>query len=397
MTGCPDASVLADLVERALPSEAGADVRAHLDGCDACRRTVAMLVRERRPAPASAAATVHVELPPAPDAPTGGAVRTLAPGTLFARRFVIEVAAGGGGMGRVYRARDQQSGDLVALKIIASVDASERFDREAELLAAVRHPAVVAYVAHGVTPEGERYLAMEWLEGMDLATRLRGGPLSVGETAALLRRVAGALAPAHERGIVHRDVKPSNLFLPGGEVGRVKLLDFGIARRAAGVTLTGAGALVGTPGYMAPEQVRGERDITPAADVFALGCVLYECLTGRAPFTGDHVAAALVRLLFDDVTPIGALRPSVPGALAHLVERMLRKPAAERPPDAAALVQELGALAVGAELDATPVPAREPALTSAEQGLYSLVVALPPGGGSTDATVDAGRAAPPPR
>jgi hypothetical protein len=395
MAGCPDAGTLAELVDRTLPPETAAEVRAHLDECDGCRETVAELVRTRRAPAAEPETTARVEPAPAPWPPARGPGSALEPGTLFAKRFEIELLAGGGGMSRVYRARDQLSGARVALKIIEQPEAAERFGREAELLAAVRHPAVVAYVAHGVSNDGECFLAMEWLDGIDLAGRLRAGPLTIGETVTLFRRVVGALAPAHARGIVHRDVKPSNLFLPDGDVRRTTLLDFGIARRAVGMALTRAGVLVGTPGYMAPEQVRGERQITPAADVFALGCVLYECLTGLRPFAAPHVAAALVRVLFDDATPIRALCPALPAALDDLIERMLRKAAADRPRDAAALSHALRAIAVVAEPPSAPAPPRPPALTDAEQGLYSVVVALPPAAGLDGTTLVEGRTQPP--
>jgi hypothetical protein len=374
MVGCPDPASLAELVDGTLAPEGGAVVRAHLEVCDACRETVAALVRERR----SAFTTPAVESSAPPRPASGARSPTLAPGSLFAKRFEIERYAGGGGMSQVYRARDLTSGARVALKVIGPAEAAPRFDREAELLAAVRHPAIVAYVAHGVSPEGDGYLAMEWLDGVDLAERLRSGPLSVGETLTLFRRVASALAPAHERGIVHRDVKPSNVFLPGGDLRRATLLDFGIARRAAGVTLTRAGVLVGTPGYMAPEQVRGERTIAPAVDVFALGCVLYECLTGDSPFAHEHAATALVRVLFDEVTPIASLRKAVPPALADLIERMLRKAASDRPRDAAELGHALDAIVVTSDPETLPATARERALTDVAPGLYSVVVALAP-------------------
>lgn len=137
----------------------------------------------------------------------------LAPGSLFANRFVIEQLAGRGGMGAVYRAHDRQRGDRVALKLLHAApgraDESERFLRESQLLSELRHPGIVAYVDHGETPDGHRFLAMEWLDGEDLAQRLARGPLSLSQSLSLLGCVSTALAIAHERGIVHRDLKPS--------------------------------------------------------------------------------------------------------------------------------------------------------------------------------------------
>jgi len=212
----------------------------------------------------------------------------LARGSLFANRFEIEHAAGSGGMGTVYRAVDRHSGDTVALKLLksdrgaAGSDGTDRFGQEAQILSELRHSGIVSHVAHGQTPEGLRFLAMEWLDGQDLSERLARGPLSVRESLRVLEQVADALAIAHRRGIIHRDLKPSNLFLVGRDVNRVKILDFGIARRIAGSqTMTRTGMVVGTPEYMAPEQARGNRDLTPATDLFSLGCVLYECLAGQ--------------------------------------------------------------------------------------------------------------------
>jgi serine/threonine protein kinase len=208
---------------------------------------------------------------------------SLRSGELFANRFEIDRAAGSGGMGTVYRARDHLSGQLVALKLVSdsrneSSD-SERFARESQILAELSHPGIVSYVAHGMTQDGQRFLVMRWLEGEDLAERLTRGPLTLREALALTHRIAQALAFAHDRKVIHRDLKPTNIFLPGGDIDAAQLLDFGIARRLGGSrAMTRTGTIVGTPEYMAPEQARGARELTPAVDLFSLGCVLYECL-----------------------------------------------------------------------------------------------------------------------
>src|SRR5262245_8028020 len=178
-------------------------------------------------------------------------------GDIVAERFEIEREAGSGGMSVVFRAQDRLTGQPVALKLLEAQDerAEARFRREASLLADLRHPGIVRYVAHGTGAPS--WLAMEWLEGEDLAQRLSRGGLAVVEAVTLLRQVAEALAAAHARGIVHRDVKPSNLFLPGGDISRVKVLDFGVARHGRVSELTLTGARVGTPAYMSPEQARG--------------------------------------------------------------------------------------------------------------------------------------------
>src|SRR5262249_20006747 len=155
----------------------------------------------------------------------------------------------------------------------------ERFEREATILADLRHPGIVRYVAHGASRSGERYIAMEWLEGEDLAARLAKKRLSVPESLRLMRHAVAALAFAHERGLVHRDIKPSNLFVVGGDVDHIKIVDFGIARVSREHRrLTATGIVLGTLGYIAPEQLEAPGDSDPRTDVFSLGCVLFECL-----------------------------------------------------------------------------------------------------------------------
>src|SRR5262249_48965914 len=156
---------------------------------------------------------------------------------------------------------------------------------------------IVRYVAHGAMPTGEAYLAMEWLEGEDLRSRLAREGLTLEESITLAIRVAEALGAAHAHAIVHRDLKPTNLFLRGRQVEDVKLLDFGIAQLGGGTRMTRTDMLLGTPGYMAPEQARSGQIVDARADVFSLGCVLFECLTGKPAFSGDHLMAVLAKIL----------------------------------------------------------------------------------------------------
>ncbi|MFO0572468.1 MAG: protein kinase [Polyangia bacterium] len=269
-------------------------------------------------------------------------------GNVFAHRFEIEKRVRSGGMGLIYRARDRLTGRPVALKLLlreANSDELDRFMREARTLSELRHPGIVAYVGHGISNDGQPYLAMEWLEGEDLATRLRRQGLSVGEVVMLLHRAADALAVAHQAGVLHRDIKPSNLFLREGLVDRVTLIDFGLARRVlGGAQVTNTGVVVGTPEYMAPEQARGDRQIGPSADVFSLGCVAFECLTGQPPFVSEHIASVLAKILFEEAPPLTAARPNLPESLSKLVGRMLVKSPLARIPDAAALRTEIQAL-----------------------------------------------------
>jgi len=295
-------------------------------------------------------------------------------GEVIAGRFVIERLAGAGGMGAVYRARDRQSSATVALKLMEGRFAeAARFLQEAEILSQMDHPGVVRYVAHGVTVAGDLFLAMEWLEGDDLSQRLLRGRLDIEESLTLVLLAAEALAAVHARGVVHRDIKPSNLFLMGGSAERVKLIDFGLARLPAATHVTRSGVAMGTPGYLAPEQARGEREIGPQADVFALGAVLFECLTGQPAFAGANVMAVLGKLLLDEPLPLRELRPELPGALERLVARMLSKNPAERPAGGAEVAAELAAIAGG--FAGGPPPAE--ALTRAEQRLLCLVIIGP--------------------
>lgn len=260
---------------------------------------------------------------------------------LLRDRFRIDSPAGQGGMGTVYRALDLATGEPVAVKIVARADGANgaRFEREVEVLSRLSHPAIVRYVAHGDGPgANEAFLAMEWIEGPSLRERLARGPLSVEETARCALAIARGLAAAHAAGIVHRDVKPGNVMLAGGSVEQVKIVDFGVARPAVKKDeITIAGSVVGTVGYMAPEQARGARAVGPSADVYALGCVIFKCLTGRLAFPGDEVVAVLVKVVLEDAPRLSSLRPDVPRWLDDLVAAMLAREPEYRPSGAAAV------------------------------------------------------------
>jgi tetratricopeptide (TPR) repeat protein len=293
-------------------------------------------------------------------------------------RFSIRRRAGSGGMSEVFEALDEDAGVPVAVKILRGASAEDlpRLEREARALAALRHPAVVRYVAHGSTDAGKPYLVMEWLDGEDLSSLLQRRQLDADEALSLARRVAGALAEAHRCGAIHRDIKPSNLFLVRGAVDQVKLIDFGIARLGALTRMTRTGVLLGTPGYMAPEQVCGELHLTPAVDVFALGAVLFEALAGRPTFQADSVMALFAKLVFEDPPPLAQLRPDVPLAMAALVGRMLAKNPSVRPRDGAALLAELEAIEQRRSLDDGPAPAAGSpgSLGTAERRVVSVVL-----------------------
>jgi eukaryotic-like serine/threonine-protein kinase len=302
--------------------------------------------------------------------------RQLATGEIVAGRFELDRLVRTGGMGSVFRALDRMTGAPVAVKVLSTSSSSddERFEQEARILAELVHPGIVRYVAHGVMVSGERYLVMEWLDGEDLGQRLAYRALGVADSVLLARRVATALGEAHRRAIVHRDIKPSNLFLAGARIQDVKILDFGIARlERRGAPPTQTGTTIGTPGYMAPEQARGDRIVDARADVFALGCVLFECLCGRPAFLGEHPLAVLAKIVLEDPPRLSELAIEAPPALEALLARMLAKDRGERPSDGHAVAAELLALDAAVE-GAVPLSER-PRLTRGEQRWLSAVFA----------------------
>ena len=237
-------------------------------------------------------------------------------------RFEVFEEVGAGGMGAVYRARDHQLGRDVALKFLAAdlgADpvATERFALEARAAAALDHPNICTVLEVGETPEGRLFIAMPFYDGETLQRRIARGPLPIAEAVDVAAQMARGLAKAHARGIIHRDVKPSNVMLTAD--GIVKLLDFGIAK-LADVRLTVSGVTVGTVIYMSPEQARGTQ-VDQRADLWSLGVVLYEMLTGRRPFTGAFGEVRVAAMRRGEVTPVSRFRADVPPALEAVVRR----------------------------------------------------------------------------
>jgi hypothetical protein len=263
-------------------------------------------------------------------------------------RFEIKSEAGTGGMGTVYQAIDRRTGMVVALKVLHVRNATEsaRFDQEAHLLAELLHPGIVRYFDRGTAPHGSPFIAMEWLEGETLEERLSRGSLGPAAVMHVAYHVLDALAAAHERGVVHRDIKPSNIFLVGWRLTDTRILDFGIARRVLDPKrFTHKGSTVGTPLYASPEQARGRHDVDGRADIFSLGCVLYEALTGEPPFTGDNAIEVMQKVCAGTVAPLSSRRSNVPPELEQIVHRMLAPDPAARPQSASAVADEFRALA----------------------------------------------------
>jgi eukaryotic-like serine/threonine-protein kinase len=253
-------------------------------------------------------------------------------------RYEMDQTLGEGGMARVYRGTDRVLGRTVAIKVLSGKYAGDesfvtRFRREAQAAAGLNHPHVVSVFDTG--DDGDRhYIVMEYVEGETLKDILRSeGRLPSQRAVAIGADVATALETAHEKGLVHRDVKPGNVMLD--REGRVKVMDFGIARAAADDTLTQTGLVLGTASYLSPEQAQG-LPVDARSDVYSLGCVLYEMLTGRPPFEADSPVSIAYQHVNEEPRPPSELEPSVPPALDAAVVRALAKDPADRFPTAGA-------------------------------------------------------------
>ncbi len=259
-----------------------------------------------------------------------------------------------GGMGAVFKGEDRMTGERIALKVLAGDRArrdpdAARFLREARLACVLKHDGLVRGLGFG-SDRGLRYFAMELVEGESLRQRLRRGALDEDEACRVGASVALALAYAHGRGVVHRDVKPDNILL--GSSGVIKLCDLGLAReRGVDASVTSSGATLGTPRYMSPEQARGEKDVDARADIYSLGVTLFHALTGAPPFTEESGIVVMSRHLFDEVPDVRATRPALSPAIAAIVLKMTRR----RPEDRFASMEEVAAL-LSAPAAVVPLP-----------------------------------------
>jgi WD40 repeat protein/tRNA A-37 threonylcarbamoyl transferase component Bud32 len=277
--------------------------------------------------------------------------------------FMLQRELGRGGMGVVYQARDERLGRWVALKMMrfrdyADPESRNRFRTEAEVVARLQHPNIVQIFEVG-EQEGQLFLSLEFVAGGNLAQHAAGRPQPIRKAAELVVVLARAIQHAHEHGIIHRDLKPANVLLDAE--GTPKITDFGLAKRLdLENDRTASGVIVGTASYMAPEQASGKsRAVTPAADVYALGTILYELLTGRPPFQGESPMETILQVLHSDPVPPARLVPKVPRDLECICLKCLEKEPGRRYATAPALADDLGRFLRGEPIQARPAPAWE--------------------------------------
>ncbi len=334
----------------------------HLRGCPDCSLAVARLdgvnetaldmLRQAAASGDNARTVVQVATPASSAAPPE-----------FIGEYELLGQIGQGGMGIVYKARHRRLRREVAVKTMkagsgASSEVRDRFRREAEAMALLQHRNIVQIFEVG-EEEGAPFLVMEYVDGVTLARKLAGTPLPPGEAADLVQTLAQAVAYAHQRGVLHRDLTPTNVLLqaqglqPLG-LGSPKIADFGLARLLLGdSTLTQTGVVMGTPSYLAPEQADGKgKDAGPAADTYALGAILYECLTGRPPFKAATALETIKQVVNDDPVPPRQLQPRTPRDLETICLKCLEKSPQRRYADADALARDLGHFLAGESIDA---------------------------------------------
>jgi serine/threonine-protein kinase len=342
--GCIDADALAEMFAAGSVARFRDSFELHVDGCARCRELVAAYAIATDD---SSDAGVEIAYASTLAGPPPVAPKQASAGDVLADRYVLDCVVGEGGMGVVWAAHDRVAQRRVALKILknASPEAARRSWREARAVTHISHPAIVEVL--DVLPprpgsaDSAPMLVMPLLEGESLDRLLvHRGKLDVEETLSLLLPVVAGMQAAHERGVIHRDLKPSNVFLALDKESPepvVLVLDFGLAKLLSDGTddgadkLTRTGALVGTPHYMAPEQLFGERAVDARADVWAIGVMIYECLSGRRPLEGKSYGQLVKNAARGAVTPIEAAAPGIDPRLVALVTRMIAVERDERP------------------------------------------------------------------
>ena len=355
-SSCPDPARLTAYATHSLPKDEAAAVEKHLLECGQCQRAVDLLRRQRDEIPTRTSLSVADDAGPSKNAEPGSAL----PIHQDLGEYRLLEKLGEGGMGAVYKALHTRLEKIVALKMLSKkLEDSEwlvkRFEREMKAIGRVTHPNIVqAYDAREIG--GTRFLVMEYVDGLNLEEIVRQrGLLPVAEACEVARQAALGLQAAHEHGMVHRDVKPSNLMLT--RQGQLKVLDLGLARIPSAATgsgeTTASGQVMGTADYIAPEQVTDCHNVDIRADIYSLGCTLYRFLTGEVPFSGAEYDSPFRKMsahVVKTARPMRQLRSDLPDTLASLVERMMAKEPASRFSTPAEVAQALAPLAAGSDL-----------------------------------------------
>jgi serine/threonine-protein kinase len=292
-------------------------------------------------------------------------VKDLMKGSTFAERYQIIEELGRGGMGVVYKAEDTNLKRRVALKFLPPElthvpDVKERFMREAQAAAALDHPNICT-VHEFDEAEEKSYISMAYIEGQSLKKKIESGPLKLVEALQIAAQVAEGLHEAHKKGVVHRDIKSSNIMVT--DEGQAKIMDFGLARMTGGTLLTQEGMAMGTPAYMSPEQARGE-EVDHRTDIWSFGVVLYEMLSGQLPFKGDRDPVVVYSILNERAEPITELNPEIPRSLEEVVAKALEKNQGDRYQQVEDLIDDLKSLSAGIVPDEIKVRLRKAKLRS---------------------------------
>jgi serine/threonine-protein kinase len=361
---CPDANVLEQYLGAKLSPTEAAEIESHVDSCPECRKLVAALSRSSASQPPGGEVLENTVPPSTPPPPIASALEPEMEmparlGDVIAGKYRIDRVVGAGGMGVVVSARHLQLNQSVALKFMRPALARDgqavaRFLREARAAAALRSEHVARILDIATTEGGQPFIVMEYLEGEDLAALLkRTGPLPLSEAVGLVLQALETVGEAHALGIIHRDLKPGNLFVTRRVDGTpsIKVLDFGLSKISRGATAssdftaTTSKSMMGSPLYMAPEQLMAQPTVGPRSDIYAVGCILFELLSGRTPFRGESLPELIAQVLHGELRSLCSLRPEVPAPLEAVILKCLERDVTRRVASVAELVEALAPFA----------------------------------------------------